>query len=231
MADNALVVQNQVYQKIDHPGNYDLIYMEWLDRPIPLAPIRKIKAHYKYFYSFPNVVGPTIHSVFLLENILINEGEDVLDLGTGTGIQAIFAAEKANKVVATDISQAAIDNTMFNLKGHNMQNRVDLRRGDLFGPIKEGESFDVIINNIDFPYDEKTQGLWKVHQRFFDEVKNYLRPNGRIYYQSGWLYNLPRIREMVEKNDLRIIRMNMVAALEHRRELMAFVIIRDPDKK
>jgi hypothetical protein len=73
-----------------------------------------------------------------------------------------------------------------------------------------GETFNVIIHNIDYPWDEKNVGLWKVHERFFREVKRYLNPNGRIYYQPGWIYNIPRIYEMVKTNNLQIIKMDMV---------------------
>lgn len=225
--DSYLINQATYYEPIEHPGNFDLIYMEYIDRDIPLAPIRKVKAHYKYFYVFPGVVTPSVQSIYLLEHINVNRGETVLDIGTGTGVQAIFAAETASKVVATDLYHFAVENARFNIKGHNVEHIVEARQGDLFGPIKKNEVFDVIINNIDYPWDEKSAGLWKVHERFFREVRNYLKPNGRIYYQSGWIYNIPKIYDMVKANNLTIIKMDMVNAGDHDREPIVYLIMRD----
>lgn len=215
-------------QVIIHPGKLDLIYMGYEMREPPLAPMRKVKAHYKYFYVLPYVVTPSIQSVYLLEHTTIQKDEEVLDIGSGSGIQAIFAAEKAKRVVATDLSFAAVENTRFNADGHKVSHIVEARQGDLFSAIKPEEKFDVIIFNIDYPFDEKSQKLWRVHERFFKEVGNYMKPNARIYYQAGLIANIPKIYSMVLQNHLRIMRLDMASALNHNREPMVFLIIKDP---
>ncbi len=222
---------------IPHPGKYELVYFG-VQQTDP--PVFTIKAHYKYFHIFADVVFPSsvavipsIQSVFLLEHSKINLNEDVLDIGTGIGIQAIFAAETARRVVATDISPDAVRNARFNVKNHQVEDKVEVRLGDLFAPIKPKETFDVILFNINYPYDEKTQGLWSVHQRFFDNVGHYLKPGGRIYYQAGLIKNIPKIQKMIENNKLRIIKMDMVSAFgvsqSHHREPIVFLIQRDPN--
>jgi len=227
----AVVFSNEAVEEIiDHPGKLDLIYYDFIDQKPPLAPLRKIKADYKYFYVLPGVVTPSIQSVYLLEHTTIKPNEVVLDIGSGSGIQAIFAAEKAAFVVATDIDHAAVENTKFNVKGHNLQNKVDVRQGDLFAPIKPSEKFDVIILNISYPYDEKTQWLWEIHERFFKEASQYLKPGGRIYYQAGWAFNIPKIFAMIQKNGFHVMKMDMVSALKFKREPIVFLIIRDPLK-
>ncbi len=217
---------------IEHPGKYDLIYYG-LQQTEP--PLYVIKAHYKYFYVFANivvpatqVVHPSIQSVYFLEHTVINPGEVVLDIGTGVGIQAIFAAEVARHVVATDISPDAIKNATFNVKIHNLKNKISVRQGDLFSPIKPTETFDVILFNIDYPYDETSQGLWEVHERFFTNVKKHLKANGRIYYQAGFIRNIPRIHSILTKNNLRIIKMDMISAIKHDREPIVFLITSNP---
>lgn len=215
-------------QVIQHPGKLELIYMGYHFRETPLAPLRKVKANHKYFYVLPYVTTPSIQSIYLLENTTILKDEEVLDIGSGSGIQAIFAADNAKRVVATDLSFAAVENTKLNAEGHNVAHIVESRQGDLFSAIKPDEKFDVIIFNIDYPYDEKSQGLWKVHERFFREVGNYMKPNARIYYQSGLIINVPRIYSMVMQNKLRVMKMNMASALNHNREPIVYLIIKDP---
>jgi len=218
----------EIEQVIQHPGTLELIYQGYQHRDPPLASMKKVKANQKYFYVLPYVVAPSIQSIFLLEHTIIQPGEEVLDIGSGSGIQAVFAAANAKKVVATDLSFAAVENTRFNAEGHKVSHIVESRQGDLFSGIGADEKFDVIIFNIDYPYDEKSQGLWKVHERFFREVDNYLKPGGRIYYQGGLLINIPRIASMVVNNKLRIMKMDMAAALNHNREPIVYLIIRDP---
>ncbi len=167
--------------------------------------------------------------MFLLENTVINDGDLVLDIGTGAGIQAIFAAEKASKVVATDLNQDAVDDTTYNANFHGLAHKIETRQGDLFGPVKENEKFDVIIFNIDYPFNKKNKALWEVHERFFREVKNYMKPGATIFYQAGWLWNIPKIIEMIESNDLIINRMSMINAFKMNRQPIVFVLQKHPN--
>lgn len=71
----------------------------------------------------------------------------VLDLGTGSGIHAIFAALSGANVTATDLSQPALELASFNAALNGVT--LDLREGSLFEPVA-GERFDVIVANPPF---------------------------------------------------------------------------------
>lgn len=214
---------------IHHPGNIALVYGDFINRPAPLSsPIRKVFVGGREFHVLPDSVVPSIQSVFLLEHTHINPGETVLDIGSGSGVQAIFAADKASKVVATDISAASGANTRMNVERYQLGNKIDIRVGDLFQPVGKHEKFDVIICNIDYPYNKKTQWLWKVHERFFKGLGAHLNPNGRVYYQIGAIGNIERIRKLSKENGLRIMRMNHYVSVEFEREPIVFMITRDP---
>jgi release factor glutamine methyltransferase len=74
-------------------------------------------------------------------------GGSVLDLGTGCGIGAIVAAEAgAARVVAVDIEAVAVECARRNVARHGLEQRVDVREGDLFEPV-EGERFDLVAFN------------------------------------------------------------------------------------
>jgi len=153
---------------------------------------------------FDGVPHPSADSLHLLTHARINPGESVLDLGTGTGIQAIFAARKVNHVVATDINPRATANTQYNIQKLGLQNKIEARTGDLFAALKANERFDVILFNLRYPGDGADSPLWHVHQRFFAGVKKHLLPGGRIYYQFGFLRNLETVEKMLLKNHLQI---------------------------
>jgi tRNA1(Val) A37 N6-methylase TrmN6 len=220
-------IQSTGYKNvIEHPGKLELIYYGYqLNNPNQF----KVVANGKEFFITKSTVVPSIQSIFLLENTIINEGDDVLDIGTGAGIQAIFAAEKANKVVATDLNQDAVDDTQYNAKFHGLQHKIDTRQGDLFGPIKDDEKFDVIIFNIDYPYNKANDSLWEVHQRFFANVRKYMKPGATIFYQAGWLWNIPKIVEMIESNNFVINRMHMVYAFKMNRQPIVFTVQEHPN--
>jgi methylase of polypeptide subunit release factors len=71
-----------------------------------------------------------------------------LDVGTGSGVQALFAARHSRRVVATDVNPRALAFTELNA-GLNGFDNIECRRGSFFEPV-EGESFDLITCNA--PY-------------------------------------------------------------------------------
>lgn len=217
-APQELTVRKQV---VDHPGKTELIYYgNLLDKP----GTSKTSVNGKIIYSSKTTVAPSIQSAFLLENTVINEGDTVLDIGTGSGVQAIFAAEKASKILATDISQDAIDDTNYNIEVHGLKNVIETRLGDLFEPLRRGEVFDVIIFNIAYPFDETSVGLWEVHERFFRKVNRYMKPDTTIFYQSGWIRNISKTQEMIQSNGLAIVKMDMIDSYKQRRQPIVYTI-------
>jgi 16S rRNA G1207 methylase RsmC len=146
----------------------------------------------------------------MLQYLHINKGEEVLDLGTGSGVHAVFAAENAKRIVATDIYPPAVENAETNAKLHGVEDKIDFRVGDLFEPIKDGEKFDVIFININFPFSVGDDRRNDLHERFFSEVHKYMKPGARIYYQTSFVKNIPYIYDLLTRNNLRIMEMHMV---------------------
>jgi HemK-related putative methylase len=78
---------------------------------------------------------------------VVRPGMRVLDLGTGSGVCALFAARQGAQVVAVDINPAAVRCARANALLNDL--RVDVRAGDLFGPVA-GERFDLVLFNPPF---------------------------------------------------------------------------------
>jgi ribosomal protein L3 glutamine methyltransferase len=72
----------------------------------------------------------------------------VLDLCTGSGCLAILAANAFPNadIDAVELSADALEVARINVDDHDLVNRINLLRGDLFDPV-EGQTYDVIISN------------------------------------------------------------------------------------
>lgn len=86
---------------------------------------------------------------YFVDNLDIREGDLVLDLCTGSGIIAVFAAQKAKRVVATDINSRALEFARCNAALNEVEQKIDFRHGDLFEPAN-GMKFDAVLANPPF---------------------------------------------------------------------------------
>ncbi len=110
-----------------------------------------------------------------------------LDLGTGTGIQAIFASPKASMVVACDISSYALTNALFNFEMHDLAKKISLVKSDLFSNVIG--RFDTIIFNPPFfgqrPHTLLEKAITSTNHsvliRFFENVSKHLTKTGQIF--------------------------------------------------
>jgi release factor glutamine methyltransferase len=156
------------------------------------------------FVVFKNVFWPFEDSKPLVAHFVVNPGEIVLDVCTGSGVIAIFAALKgAAKVVALDISPEAVKNAEHNVRLHDLGNTVEVRQSDMFDSLTHGDQFDVITANLPFHNKPATNAAeatqWDedlaLHKKFFAKVRTFLKPNGRVYMSQA---NFGAVSEMEE---------------------------------
>lgn len=142
------------------------------------------------------VYEPSDDSLILAHHVdyLVKEiGGEVLDVGTGSGIQAIIAAKYADRVVGVDINERALEVAAENAELNGVADRCEFRKGDLFSPIRKNERFDLIIFNP--PYlptsEEVTTGIldaaWnggedgrKVIEPFIQQFGKFLKNDGTL---------------------------------------------------
>ena len=188
----------------------------WLIRKIQKYGPYNVRVSGKNYRISEDVFNPKYYctSEFMAEHIEIAPGDEVLDIGTGSGIQAITAAEKAGKVVAVDINPAAVRSARENISANGMEDIVSVYEGDLFSPLSPEDRFNIILFTP--PYLEGTPKTNFDHAlfdnnkelagRFFSEAKNHIKPDGyiqmvyssiakpdealRISHESGWRYTL-----------------------------------------
>ncbi|MHA1238213.1 MAG: HemK2/MTQ2 family protein methyltransferase [Candidatus Odinarchaeia archaeon] len=163
------------------------------------------------FLIHPQVFLPYFFtSYFLAKNLRVKLGSEVLDLGTGIGIQAIFAAKNAKKVIATDINPTAVKCAKLNVKLNKLEEKIEVREGDLFDPVK-GKKFDLIIFNPPYiPGKSRTilEKSWfcgednEVMLRFLHQVKSYLKPTGYVQFTYSTLGDIELIENAAYKQGL-----------------------------
>ncbi len=166
----------------------------------------------KKFWVAPGVFWPHEDSKPLVENFVIHTGETVLDVCTGSGIIAIFAAIKgASKVVALDINPDAIKTTVVNAKKYNIENIINTRVSDVMSAVLPEEKFDVITCNP--PFSDRTStdliestikdtGL-HVEKELFKNLSSHLKDGGRAYISQSNFGNIHDTFRLIDENGFR----------------------------
>jgi hypothetical protein len=155
-----------------------------------------------------------------------------LDLCTGSGIQALLAAEHAERVVAVDINERAARCTRFNAQVAGATN-LEVVVGDLFEPVRqEGfkQRFDLITANPPFvPSPLNTLGFRDggrsgedIQKRIVAGLPEHLAPGGSAHMitELGERDNEPladRLREWLAGSpmDIHILRLREFSATKY----------------
>ena len=139
-----------------------------------------------------NVYVPAEDSYLLAENLEIKEGQSVLEIGTGSGIVAMYASRLTDKITVSDINFDACELARKNFEANNIEN-IEILFGNMFEPI-ENRKFDVILFNtpylpteddeviddtINYAFDGGLNGR-KVIDLFLNEVGNHLNDGGIV---------------------------------------------------
>ncbi len=147
------------------------------------------------------VYKPEEDSYLLISSIEIN-GKKALDMGCGCGIIALHLAKNGCEVVAVDINEKAVENTIKNAR----INQINLRcfKSNLFSNINE--KFDMIAfnppylptKNEDIAWDGGKNGK-EIIEKFLREAKNYLNKDGVIYMVMNSLNKVDKIIKKFRK--------------------------------
>lgn len=162
----------------------------------------------KEFLVFPNTFWPYTDSQPLVRSLRVPTGGSVLDVGTGSGVIAVFACYAgAARVLAVDINPAALKSAQHNAAAHGFGETMEVRYSCLFDGIGN-EQFDVITANLPFrnkeAHDVVARSQWdtdfRTNTQFFQQVGKYLKPDGRIYFAHSNFGAVKEVRRLAKEN-------------------------------
>jgi release factor glutamine methyltransferase len=172
-----------------------------------------------------DVLIPRPETELLVQNVAELNGNNILDIGTGSGCIAIMLQKITNKAVsACDISKKAINIARENAK--NLNANVTFIESDLFQNIHD--KFDIIVsnppyiplsehhaltpevkehepNNALFAPDE--EGI-EFYQKIIEASNAYLNPQGYLAFEIG-IGQSEAIKNLLQKNnfeDIKVIK-------------------------
>ncbi|WP_185658114.1 class I SAM-dependent methyltransferase [Burkholderia sp. Bp8992] len=141
-------------------------------------------------------------------------GGSFLEIGCGAGVTAVTAAlAGCARVVAADISEAAVLNTRANVLLHGVAEQVSTRHGDLFDVLQPGERFDQIFWNSNFVFVPEDYVFeqpilqafcdagYLAHRRFLREATRHLMPGGELLIGFSSLGDERALTEMLAEHD------------------------------
>jgi release factor glutamine methyltransferase len=110
-----------------------------------------------------------------------------LELGTGTGIIAIYGAKRGARVTATDINEETLALAKENASLNGVAERIEFVKSDLFDNV-DG-SFDTIIFNPPYLPEEEPRDValdggkkgYELAERFLKDMPKHLENDGRCY--------------------------------------------------
>jgi len=133
--------------------------------------------------AFGTGTHPTTALCLQTLEAVIRGGEEMIDVGTGSGILAIGARKLgAKSVLALDLDPVAVSSATENVRLNQLSDTIEVQLSDLLGVLKEGNEVqqavtlpvDLVVANI----------LAEIILLFIEDVYAALKPGG-IYIASG----------------------------------------------
>lgn len=209
---------HQLYLMMDEEVDDELLkqFQDGMQRYMNGEPIQYINGKENFFSRDfivnENVLIPRYETEELVENILYKIDDcfdnyssiDLCDVGTGSGAIAITLALEEPKlnVVATDISEKALDVARENAKELNAQ--VTFYQGDMLEPlIERQQKFDIFVSNPPYiPQNQEIESVVKdnephvalfggndglyFYRKIFKDVRHVLKDRALLAFEMGF---------------------------------------------
>ena len=208
-------------------------YIEMITRRAAGEPLQYITGHQEFygidFLVTPDVLIPRPETELLVECVInlardssqsFQDGPLIIDIGTGSGCIAVALASHINnaRVIATDISSAALAVASKNAARRKVDAQIEFLEGDLLAPLAgrnlEG-AIDFLASNPPYVPARDSHLLqreldWEprealfggpegidFYRRLLADAPRYVKPGGYLVCEIGYT-QLDAIREMID---------------------------------
>ena len=213
-------------------------YLALIERRAHGEPLQYLTGHQEFygldFIVTPDVLIPRPETEFLIERVLMAVAELkqdsplIVDVGTGSGCIAVTLAKQlpGARLIATDVSSAALAVARTNAERHSMLARIQFLEGDLLAPLaKRGVDgcVDLVVSNPPYVTEDCREVLqrevrdWEpgaalfggadgmaFYRRLLADTPQILKLDGYVVLEIGFS-QIDSISEMVKDSAFRLL--------------------------
>lgn len=196
----------------------------WVTQRCSGVPLQYITGHEQFygldFLVTPDVLIPRPETELLVQEALIRAQQPaplIIDVGTGSGCVAITLAvhRPSSRVLALDISEAALSIARANARRHRVEDRIEFLVSDMFSALTANHmslKADLIVSNPPYVAEHDRDTLQRevrehepplalfagsdgleLHRRLLRESPTWLRPGGHLIMEMGFGQQRPML--------------------------------------
>lgn len=125
-------------------------------------------------------------------------GRTVLELGCGSGRNAVHFALAGHRVIAIDFARGMLGQTASRAKGNSVAGSVNLIQADVAAPPIKDSSVDVCLFVASLHHLPTRQE----RVRSLEQIRRFLRPEGKAFI-SVWAFEQRRFQRILERHKLK----------------------------
>lgn len=213
-------------------------YLRLIERRAAGEPLQYITGHQEFygldFIVTPDVLIPRPETEFLVERVIKLVGESkeeaplVIDVGTGSGCVAVAVSVRMPqaRVIATDVSLAALDVARENAFRNGVRDRIQFIAGDLLTPLAGRElegRIDILASNPPYVNEARPDLIqrevreWEpgealfggahgleLYGRLLADGSKWVRPDGYLVLEIGY-DQLDAIRDIIAASEWELV--------------------------
>jgi len=223
-------------EQIDDP-TYQT-YLALIERRAAGEPLQYITGHQEFygldFLVTLDVLIPRPETEFLVERVITLAREFrehsplIVDVGTGSGCVAVAVAANVPRarLIATDVSYAAVDIARRNASQNGVEDRIQFLTGDLLTPLAERGlegAVDILASNPPYVDEGKPELIqrevreWEprealfggadgldFYRRLLENGVSYVKPGGHLIFEIGYS-QLDSIKGLIEESRWKLV--------------------------